>query len=138
MATTRQESLTELGFHLHLFAAELTDGFFAAHTTWRTKGQTQTRCVLFFRKPFQSGSYRRNAAYALAIRQDFPYLRLAVCLEHTLEAAFAHLRCYGYSGSELWLTIPRTTLHQYFTWQEEGCLWNANQFAHNLLDWKEQ
>lgn len=131
MATIQQESLSELGLWLHLFASELTEDFFAARTAW-PGGQSQIRCVLFFRRAFRSGKYQRDAAYAFAIKQDFPYLRLTACLERSLDEVFTLLRCYGYDG-ETWLTLPRSVLHQHLTWQEEERLWNANQFNRNLL-----
>ena len=131
MQIDQQETLSELGVQLHLVAAQDCEGFFAARSIW-PGGGSQIQCILFFRKAFQSGKYRRDAAYGFAIRQCYPYLRLIVCLERSLDEVFAHLRCYGYEG-ETWFAVPRAELHRYLPWREEERLWNANQFGQNLL-----
>jgi hypothetical protein len=128
MEVYMQETLSEAGLRLHLYASELTEGLFAARTTWDS-GQSQIRCILFFRKAFR----KRPAAHAFAVVQAFPHLRLAACLEPSPDDAFEHLKRFGYRGNETWITVPRSLLHQHLIWQVEERLWNANQFDRNFF-----
>lgn len=128
MAMIEQESLSEMGLRLHLFASELTDGFFAARTSW-PGDQSQIHCTVFFRKAWR----QRKSAYAFTMVQYYPSLHLAACLEPSLDEVYKHLRRFGYSGNETWLTISRSELHQYFIWKVEQRLWGSNEFNQNFF-----
>ena len=150
MHTSLKELLPERRIHPLMQAAEQANGFCFAHASWRIPRRPdevstddflgvidedlEVRANLWFRRSWsgRDGRPRREACYALAIYIPQRNER-HLYLEHSLDAALAHLLASGYDpGEKCWIIDDYDQVHRCLLQKDADILWNRDDFGRDL------
>lgn len=108
--------LNREGFQQRFAAAQASNEFEAATTSWHHHGQRITACI-FYRPTWRT----RVPACSIAL---YGINECYVAVEKTLDDAVAAMQRYGYAGED-WQGRARSTYHQYIAASDGAPLWQA-------------